>query len=82
MNFNFIIRCQHQGLEDSVRELQRDLQKQLTERQQNETQLSLLEFTIQTPNNGIQNMAIQFSKPDKRTHWEEVFNDAKQRLGM
>lgn len=31
--------------------------------------------------NGIQGMSIIFSKPEKRTQWEQVFNEAKQKLG-
>lgn len=31
--------------------------------------------------NGIQSMSIIFSKPDKRTQWEQVFNEAKQKIG-
>lgn len=30
--------------------------------------------------NGIQNMSVVFSKPDKRTQWEETFTEAKQKL--
>lgn len=26
-------------------------------------------------------MSIIFNKPDKRTQWEQVFNEAKQKLG-
>lgn len=31
--------------------------------------------------NGTQSMSIIFSKADKRTQWEQVFNEAKQKLG-
>lgn len=33
-------------LEDSMRELQKDVQRQLSERQANDTQLSILEFNL------------------------------------
>jgi hypothetical protein len=31
--------------------------------------------------NGIENLSVIFTKPDKRTSWEESFNEAKQKLG-
>jgi hypothetical protein len=31
--------------------------------------------------NGIENLSVVFTKPDKRTSWEESFNEAKQKLG-
>jgi predicted transcriptional regulator len=43
------LRSQHQVLEDAIRDLQRDIQRQLTERQSNDTQLSLMELTLNSP---------------------------------
>jgi hypothetical protein len=31
--------------------------------------------------NGIENLSVVFTKPDKRTSWEESFSEAKQKLG-
>jgi len=31
--------------------------------------------------NGTETVSIMFSKPEKRTNWEESFNEAKQKLG-
>ena len=31
--------------------------------------------------NGLQNISMMFSKPEKRASWEETFNDAKHKLG-
>lgn len=31
--------------------------------------------------NGVENIGLIFSKPEKRTNWEEVFTEAKNRLG-
>lgn len=42
------LKCPHQSLEEAIRELQRELQRQLTERQSNDSQLSMLEFTLNT----------------------------------
>lgn len=40
------LRIPHQILEESMRELQKDVQRQLSERQANDTQLSILEFNL------------------------------------
>ncbi|XP_058455844.1 uncharacterized protein LOC131433085 [Malaya genurostris] len=73
------LRCTHQLLEESIRELQREVQRQLSERQTNDAQLNILELTLKS-SNGIQNMTVVFSKPDKRTQWEEAFTEAKHKL--
>lgn len=31
--------------------------------------------------NGLENVSIVFSKPEKRASWEESFNEAKHKLG-
>lgn len=43
------LRCSHSLLEDTVKDLQRDVQRQLSERQSNDSQLNLLELTLNTP---------------------------------
>ena len=40
------LKCSHQTLEDVIRELHRDLQRQLSERQTNDAQLNMLELTV------------------------------------
>ncbi|XP_065364774.1 uncharacterized protein LOC135957872 isoform X2 [Calliphora vicina] len=69
----------HQYLEDVIRELHRDVQRQLSERQTNDAQLNMLELAVNSPN-GTQKLSIVFSKSEKRTQWEETFNEAKQKL--
>lgn len=39
----------HQYLEDVVRELHRDVQRQLSERQTNDAQLNMLELAVNSP---------------------------------
>ncbi|ETN57726.1 hypothetical protein AND_010690 [Anopheles darlingi] len=73
------LRCSHIPLEEAIRDLQREIQRQLAERQTNDAQLNVLELTL-TTSNGTQNMTVVFSKPDKRTQWEEIFTEAKQKL--
>ncbi|KAH8281139.1 hypothetical protein KR054_012135, partial [Drosophila jambulina] len=69
----------HQYMEDTIRELHREVQRQLSERQTNDTQLNMLELTVSSPN-GNQKLTVVFNKTEKRTQWEEAFNDAKQKL--
>ncbi|XP_030081579.1 uncharacterized protein LOC111598504 isoform X2 [Drosophila hydei] len=73
------IKYPHQYLEDVIRELHRDIQRQLSERQSNDTQLNMLELTVSSPN-GSQKLTVVFSKTDRRSNWEEVFNEAKLKL--
>ncbi|KAH8310855.1 hypothetical protein KR044_003245, partial [Drosophila immigrans] len=73
------LKSPHQYLEDVIRELHRDIQRQLSERQTNDTQLNMLELTVSSPN-GSQKLTVVFSKTEKRTNWEESFNEAKQKL--
>lgn len=40
------LKCPHQALEDNCKELQRDLQRQLNDRQTNDPQLSILDLTL------------------------------------
>ncbi|XP_024084629.1 rho guanine nucleotide exchange factor 17 isoform X2 [Cimex lectularius] len=75
------LHCPHSQLEENVREMLSALNKQLTERHAADSQLSYLELTINT-HSGMENIALIFSKPEKRTIWEETFNGAKQRLAL
>lgn len=40
------LRCPHMNLEDSIRELQNTVQRQLVERQANDSQLNVLELNL------------------------------------
>ena len=42
------LRCPHQPLEDSIRDLLKETQRQLSERQTNDQQLCLLEMALNT----------------------------------
>nr|CAD7201088.1 unnamed protein product [Timema douglasi] len=75
------LHCPHSHLEESVREMLSALNKQLQDRQTSDSQLSYLELTVNTQN-GIENISIVFTKPEKRTIWEESFNEAKQKLAL
>nr|CAD7452222.1 unnamed protein product [Timema tahoe] len=75
------LHCPHSHLEESVREMLSALNKQLQDRQTSDSQLSYLELTVNTQN-GIENISLVFTKPEKRTIWEESFNEAKQKLAL
>ncbi|XP_037942979.1 uncharacterized protein LOC119675833 isoform X2 [Teleopsis dalmanni] len=79
MDITITLKHPHQYLEDVIRELHRDLQRQLSERQTNDAQLNMLELAVNSPN-GTQKLTIVFNKTEKRTQWEETFNEAKQKL--
>ncbi|XP_024217361.1 rho guanine nucleotide exchange factor 17 isoform X2 [Halyomorpha halys] len=73
------LHCPHSQLEESVRDMLAALNRQLCERHSADSQLSHLDLNITTPN-GVENIGLIFSKPEKRTNWEEVFTEAKNRL--
>lgn len=73
------LRYPHQHLEETLKDLHRDIDSQLKDLKSQDNQLNMLELTFQLPN-GIQNITVAFSKPETRSQWEENFNDAKQKL--
>ncbi|XP_015585736.1 rho guanine nucleotide exchange factor 10-like protein isoform X2 [Cephus cinctus] len=70
-----------QQLEDLIKELLVQAQRQLAERNAAHSQLACLELTLNTQA-GIENISVVFTKPDKRASWEESFNEAKQKLAL
>ncbi|XP_032453905.1 uncharacterized protein LOC100123336 isoform X2 [Nasonia vitripennis] len=68
-----------QQLEDLIKEMLGQTQKQLAERNAAHSQLACLELTLNTQA-GMENISVMFAKPDKRASWEESFNEAKQKL--
>ncbi|XP_012256069.2 uncharacterized protein LOC105686072 isoform X1 [Athalia rosae] len=70
-----------QQLEEVIKELLGQTQRQLAERNAAHSQLACLELTLNTQA-GIENISVMFTKPDKRASWEESFNDAKQKLAL
>ncbi|GLG97565.1 JNK-interacting protein 3 [Gryllus bimaculatus] len=75
------LHCPHSTLEELVRDTLSTLNKQLTERQNCDSQLSYLELSLNTQS-GMDNISVVFTKPDKKTSWEEAFNEAKQKLAL
>ncbi|XP_076658309.1 rho guanine nucleotide exchange factor 17 [Halictus rubicundus] len=68
-------------LEDLIKDMLVQAQRQLAERNAAHSQLACLELTLNTPA-GIENISVMFTKPDKRASWEESFNEAKQKLAL
>ncbi|XP_044257449.1 rho guanine nucleotide exchange factor 17 [Tribolium madens] len=75
------LHCNHTQLDDLIRDMLSSLNKQLMEQQNSDSQLSCLELTLNT-SNGLENISIVFSKPEKRASWEESFNEAKHKLAI
>jgi hypothetical protein len=73
------LHCNHNQLDDLIRDMLTSLNKQLLEQQNSDSQLSCLDLTLNT-SNGLENISIVFSKPEKRASWEESFNEAKHKL--
>ncbi|XP_026823860.1 rho guanine nucleotide exchange factor 17 isoform X4 [Ooceraea biroi] len=70
-----------QQLEDLIKDMLNQAQRQLAERNAAHSQLACLELTLNTQT-GIENISVMFAKPDKRASWEESFNEAKQKLAL
>ncbi|KAK2584580.1 hypothetical protein KPH14_006945 [Odynerus spinipes] len=68
-------------LEDMIKDMLCQAQRQLAERNAAHSQLACLELTLNTQS-GIENISVVFTKPDKRASWEESFNEAKQKLAL
>ncbi|XP_063896814.1 rho guanine nucleotide exchange factor 17 isoform X5 [Helicoverpa armigera] len=73
------LHTQHAQLEEIVREMLHNLNRQLSERQNSDTQLCYMEISLNT-SNGPENLTIIYPKAEKRSNWEELINETKQKL--
>ncbi|KAK9718863.1 RhoGEF domain [Popillia japonica] len=80
-DISWSLHCSHSQLDEVLKEMLTNLNKQLVEQQNSDSQLSCLDLTLNT-SNGLQNISVMFLKPDKRASWEETFNDAKHKLAI
>ncbi|KAL0819297.1 hypothetical protein ABMA28_008534 [Loxostege sticticalis] len=71
----------HAQLEELVRDMLQNVNRQLLERQSSDTQLCYMEISVNT-SNGPENLTIIFPKTDKRSSWEELINETKQKMSM
>ncbi|KPJ13904.1 Rho guanine nucleotide exchange factor 17 [Papilio machaon] len=69
----------HAQLADLVRDALLAANRQLLDRQASDTQLCYMELSVNTPN-GPENLTIIFPKTEKRSSWEELINETKQKL--
>ncbi|GBP22089.1 Rho guanine nucleotide exchange factor 17 [Eumeta japonica] len=69
----------HAQLEELVRETLLNLNKSLSMTQNSDSQLAYMEIVWNT-NNGPENFTIIFPKAEKRTSWEELINETKQKM--
>ncbi|XP_067128079.1 rho guanine nucleotide exchange factor 17-like [Centruroides vittatus] len=75
------LNCQHQALDDVIKELLSNVTKQLFEKQNADNQFLSVELTI-TTQEGVENMTVIFPSSEKRLSWEAAFNEAKQKLAL
>ena len=74
------LHCPHKELDDITRHLMTQLNRQLAERQNADTQQSMyLDLNI-TTSDGIETISLIFSDAERRNQWEDTFNEIKQKL--
>ncbi|XP_045779061.1 rho guanine nucleotide exchange factor 17 isoform X2 [Maniola jurtina] len=69
----------HAHLEEIVREMLHTVNRQLSERQNSDMQLCYMEISVNT-SSGPESLTIIFPKTEKRSSWEELINETKQKL--
>ncbi|XP_045481374.1 rho guanine nucleotide exchange factor 17 isoform X2 [Harmonia axyridis] len=72
------LHCNHNQLDEIVKEMISSVNKHLNEQQNCESQLSSLDLNLTTP--GEEHISIMFSTPEKRSTWEEAFIETKNKL--
>ncbi|XP_045481375.1 rho guanine nucleotide exchange factor 17 isoform X3 [Harmonia axyridis] len=73
------LHCNHNQLDEIVKEMISSVNKHLNEQQNCESQLSSLDLNLTTPS-GEEHISIMFSTPEKRSTWEEAFIETKNKL--
>ncbi|RUS82014.1 hypothetical protein EGW08_010241, partial [Elysia chlorotica] len=75
--------CQHQGLEDMIKELNTTLTRQLSEVNARlaSSDSNKMELLV-TTQEGVLHLVIGFCSAEKRASWETAFTDAKQKLSL
>ncbi|KAF0287354.1 Rho guanine nucleotide exchange factor 17 [Amphibalanus amphitrite] len=75
------LHCNHYQVEELVKEMANVLNKQLAERHRADSQLVMTQLNVTTPD-GIENISMNFPEIEKRTAWEQTFNETKQKLAL
>ncbi|GBM79756.1 Rho guanine nucleotide exchange factor 17 [Araneus ventricosus] len=73
------LNCEHQMLEEVIKDLLASLTKQLAEKQASCSQLLNLDLAIKI-NDEVENISLIFPNPEQRMTWEAAFLDAKDKL--
>ncbi|GFO47662.1 rho guanine nucleotide exchange factor 17 [Plakobranchus ocellatus] len=75
--------CQHQGLDDVIKELNTNLSRQLSEANARiaSTDSNKMELLV-TTQEGVLHLVIGFCSAEKRASWELAFMDAKHKLSL
>uniref|UniRef100_A0A2C9K8D3 DH domain-containing protein n=1 Tax=Biomphalaria glabrata TaxID=6526 RepID=A0A2C9K8D3_BIOGL len=75
--------CQHQSLDDAIKELNTNLCRQHSEvTARNASSDSNKMELVVTTQEGVLHLVIGFSSAEKRAAWETAFTDAKQKLSL
>ncbi|GFY67383.1 rho guanine nucleotide exchange factor 17 [Trichonephila inaurata madagascariensis] len=72
------LNCDHQLLEDTLRDLLANVTRQLSEKQASCSQLMTLDLVL-TINDEVENITLMFPNPEQRMTWEAAFLDAKEK---
>ncbi len=78
------LHCPHKDLDDLARQMTAQLNRQLAERQNTDSQQSAyLDLCVGSSGGGGEGDTITFvfADAERRTHWEDAFNEVKQKLG-
>ncbi|XP_050727403.1 uncharacterized protein LOC127004096 isoform X2 [Eriocheir sinensis] len=75
------LKCPRGSMDEVIQDMIAQVQKQLSERQEPDSQPLELELTV-TTQEVMENLTFMFSSAEKRAMWEEAFNDAKHKLAM
>ncbi|XP_066155491.1 rho guanine nucleotide exchange factor 17-like [Euwallacea fornicatus] len=74
------LHCNHSNLDDLVKEMIGNSNKQIQLHQNNEAQLCVVDLSIVTQN-GIESVSLDFPKAEIRASWEETLIECQAKLG-
>ena len=76
------LHCPHKDVDDVTRQLLQQLNRQLAERQNADTQQSMyLDLSVSTADGVEETMSLIFPDAERRVQWEDAFTEVKQKMG-
>ena len=78
------LHCPHKDLDDISRQMTSSLNRQLSERQNADSQQSMyLDLSVNTGSeeSNVETISLIFSNAERRAQWEEAFTEVKQKMG-